>query len=142
MSAPMPNPFDPDSTVYSPRTVEEVVASRPDASTEPAAINSCQEPVAADCIAETCENLKFVYECTDGTMFHRCATCGRKAYLNATNDIPEIFRVAHQLCAGARQFVPDHHAIWDAMHDPGSPRALESDLVWADEAPLFLRMAI
>ena len=56
------------------------------------------------------------------------------------SDIPEIFRVANLLCA-ARQFVPDYEGIWDAMHDSNAPRALETDPVWADEAPLFLREA-
>jgi hypothetical protein len=39
------------------------------------------------------------------------------------------------------RFAPDLQAMEDAMHDPGAPRALEADPVWADEAPLFLRMA-
>jgi hypothetical protein len=93
------NQFISNSTVNIPRTVDQDVASP---ASDPAAIDSCQEPVAVDCI-------------------------------------PEIFRVAHQLCAEARSFVPDFPGLYHAMLDPSAPRALDDDPVWADEAPLFLR---
>lgn len=54
------------------------------------------------------------------------------------DDIHEIFYHARKLCA-ERQFTPDYPGIYQAMLDPSAPRALESDPVWADEAPLFLR---
>jgi hypothetical protein len=72
-----------------------------------AAIDSCQEPVAAD---------------------------------NFTSDIPEVFRAAaNYLRRYESRFVPDKAAIWDAMFDEAAPRALETDPVWADPAPIFLK---
>jgi hypothetical protein len=88
-----------------------------------AAIDSCQEPVAADCTGENCENLKFVYECTDGTVFHRCAVCDRKAYRSATDCIPEIFHWVRKLLKDDRKFHLDEAAFMAAI----------------DEEPLFLR---
>lgn len=147
---------------YLPQNQFNSGAHVPVASGSAAVSLSPPSQTAADCIDETCENLKFVYECTDGTMFHRCTTCSRKAYLSAgdgipeifrghyalnaimttgsdISDVPEVFRVANQLCAAARRFVPDETALWNAMHDPNAPLALETDPVWADDAPLFLK---
>jgi hypothetical protein len=126
---------------------------------EPEAAVVVRTAAASDC---TCGNLQFVYECIDGTILHRCKTCGRKAYLSATDDIPEIlrghhalnvisrtasdtsdipeiFRVANLLCEDARIFTPDYPSIYQAMLDPNAPRAFEGDPTWADPAPLFLK---
>lgn len=54
------------------------------------------------------------------------------------SDVPEIFRVANLLCE-TRQFVPDYPGIYQAMLDPNAPRALETDPVWSDDAPIFLK---
>lgn len=61
----------------------------------------------------------------------------RTAAASDIDCIPEIFRVSN--LQDSRQFIPDRHDIWDAMHDPNAPRALETDPVWADDAPIFLR---
>lgn len=56
-----------------------------------------------------------------------------------TDCIGEIFYYARKLCAESRWFLPDYPDIYQAMLDPGAPRALDTDPVWADPAPLFLR---
>jgi hypothetical protein len=65
----------------------------------------------------------------------------RAAASDLTCDIPELLRVASYLCADARQFTPDYPSLYQAMLDPNAPRATETDPVWADDAPLFLRAA-
>jgi hypothetical protein len=132
MSAPMPNPFDTNSASHVP-----VDAGSAAVCVQPP-LPTAAEAIPSAALAEPTTRPR---EAT-----HEHAAIGRTAgwipATGATDDIPEIFRVAHQLCAGARQFIPDHHAIWDAMHNPSSPRALEGEPTWEDEAPLFLRMAL
>lgn len=61
---------------------------------------------------------------------------------NFTSDIPEVFRAAvNYLCRHESRFVPDKAAMWDAMFDESAPRLRADDPVWADEAPLFIRLA-
>jgi hypothetical protein len=128
-ATPCPQPRAPAA----PIEVSVALPSGPVAA-ETAAIDSCQEPVAADLILNSgAPQPRGEPAQTDATQPAGSPTI--------TDDIPEIFRVAHQLCAEARQFIPDYPSIYQAMLDESAPRASADDPVWTDASPLFLRSA-